>query len=177
MNQESEWMGAALMESFDSGAHSQNGTSLCLRLYATHRFALYFFLRNQLARSLKGICVGGSETKLKMWKKEAAPLRPPWLGIFAKSATSGKSLDCGGGAGLKVSAPCWARQLSRGVEWRLCTRSLLVGLRKRGWTHPEAAAWSWFHPLISSSSLLSEKAFRQKALSANQLANSHQPDI
>jgi hypothetical protein len=75
-----------------------------------------------------------------------------------------------GGAGWKVSAPCWARQLSSGVEWRLCTRSLLVGLRKRGWTHPEAAARSWFHPLISSSSLLSEKAFRQKALSANQLA-------
>jgi hypothetical protein len=64
LNGESEWAGAALMESFEPGAHSSpNENSQKPQICAV------LFSRNQLAPSLKGlrICVGGSETKLEKW--------------------------------------------------------------------------------------------------------------
>jgi len=139
LNGGNEWAGAALMESFEPGAHSPNRNSQKPQICA-----VLFSSRNQLARSLKGlrICVGVAAKR--SWKsgEKAALFRTrtffPDEG-FSRNLQR-REYRCavrGGGAGWKVSAPCWARQLSRGVEWRLCTRSLLVGLRKRGWTHPQ----------------------------------------
>lgn len=113
-----KWMGVALMESFELGAHSPNRKSALRPAKATHRFARCPFLRESISpisQRAADLCRRQRNEKVEKitsFRTRCPSCRVPRRGIFAKSAASGKWLVEQGGKWVHLAG----RGSSEGVS-------------------------------------------------------------
>lgn len=91
LNRESEWVGAALMESFDSGAHSQNGTSQALAaLRHTQTCAVFFPQESISPFRQRDLCWRQRNEAEKVNKKYSSPSASSLARDFREICNVGK---------------------------------------------------------------------------------------